>query len=187
MKDFSDDELIKRIKDGDTDAMDTLIRRYMGLVRSLVRRSFLIGGEEEDLFQEGLIAIINAVKQYDTDKKCSFSTYVTTCIRSRIIDAIRAATRQKHRALNDSLPLSEADTSQSYIDPVDNYIKRERLDAFYNKLGDMLSPLQNQILKLYFDGYSYGEIADRMNLPIKKIDNSLVTIKNKIKKQRGIL
>ncbi len=187
MRDFDDAELIKRIKDGDTDAMDTLIRRYMGLVRSLVRRSFLIGGEEEDLFQEGLIAIINAVKQYDAEKKCNFSTYVTTCIRARIIDAIRTATRQKHRALNDSLPLSDADISQSHIDPVDNYIKRERLDTFYNKLENILSPLQNQILKLYFDGYSYGEIADKMKLPIKKIDNSLVTIKNKIRKQEKVL
>ncbi|MDD4315806.1 MAG: sigma-70 family RNA polymerase sigma factor [Clostridia bacterium] len=185
MQDFDDIELIKRIKDGDTDAMDALIRRYMGAVRGMVRKSFLVGGEEEDLFQEGLIAIISAVKQYDESKKCSFSTYVNTCVRSRIIDAIRSATRQKHRALNDSLPLSdEMDSTRTYVDPVEIYIKRERVDAFYQNLEKMLSPLQNEILKLYFDGYSYSEIAGRMSLPIKKIDNSLNTIKNKIRKQR---
>jgi RNA polymerase sporulation-specific sigma factor len=184
MKDFDDIELIKRIRGGDTDAMDTLIRRYMGLVRSIVRRSFLIGGDEEDLFQEGLIAIINAVKQYDADKKCSFSSYVTTCVRARTIDAIRAATRQKHHALNQSLPLSEAETEQSSKDPVDTYIERETQHAVYKNLEKLLSPQQNQILKLYFDGYSYKEIADRMQLPIKKIDNSLASIKNKIRKQQ---
>lgn len=192
MNRIEDIDLISRIKDGDTDSLDLLIRRYMGLVRSMVRKTFIVGGEEEDLYQEGLMAIINAVKLYDSSKNRSFSSFVTTCIKSRIIDAIRTASRDKHKPLNEASSLSQtketdliSNASYQFIDPVDNYLEREWMDNFHKKLNDLLTQQQKDILELYFKGYSYSEISKKVNLPIKKIDNTLLAIKNKIRKEQS--
>lgn len=191
MNKLEDNELIERIRGGDTDHLDLLIRRYMGLARSIVRKSFLVGGEEEDLYQEALMAIINAVKLYDKTKNRSFSSFVTTCIKSKIIDTIRTATRYKHKPLNEASSLSqtnEADlisnTPNQIIDPLDSYLEREWMDTFHKNLKSLLSPQQRNILELYFKGYSYSEISQEINLPIKKIDNTLLAIKNKIRKEQ---
>lgn len=192
MNKIDDNQLIESIRNGDTDSLDLLIRRYMGLARSMVRKSFLVGGEEEDLYQEGLMAIINAVKLYDKTKNRSFSSFVTTCIKSRIIDTIRTATRYKHKPLNEASSLSqtnEADlisnTPNQIIDPLDSYLEREWMDNFHKNINRLLSPQQKDILELYFKGYSYSEISQKVNLPIKKIDNTLLAIKNKIRKEQN--
>lgn len=192
MNKIEDSYLIQKIKNGDTDCLDLLVRKYTGLVRSMVRKSFLVGGEEEDLFQEGLMAIINAVKLYDQTKNRSFSSFVTTCIKSRIIDTIRTATRFKHKPLNDASSFSitnetEIMSSTPYhiIDPLDTYLEKEWRDNFHKNLKDMLTKQQTEILELYFKGYSYREIAEKTALPLKKIDNTLLAIKNKIRKEQN--
>lgn len=187
MNNLDDIDLINRIKEGDTDSLDILIRKYMGLIRSQVRKSFLVGGDEEDLLQEGLLALINAVKLYDPSKNKSFSSYVTLCVHSRIIDTIRKATRGKHKILNDAFSLFDDETSFNpitTIDPLNNYLEKEKLQNFYKKLNIILNPLQNKLLKLYFEGYTYSEISDKLNISTKKVDNTLNTIKNKLKRER---
>ncbi len=188
MNSLSDNQLISQIKSGDTNALEILIKRYMNQVKIMARKSFLVGGEEEDLYQEGLMAIINATHQYDDTKNISFSTFVTTCIKRKIIDTIRTATRYKHKPLNEAFPLSakeiaSIDMSRQGDNPLDNYLEREWMDNFYKKLETLLNPQQLIVLSLYFEGYSYAEIAQHLYLPIKKIDNMLFNIKNKIGKE----
>ncbi len=186
MNNLSDHELIKRAKSGDTDCLDILVRRYAGLVRSIVRKSFLTGGEQEDLFQEGLMAIITAVHTYDQSKNRTFSSFIHTCVRNRIIDSIRTATRDKHKPLNEAAPLTEDITPDHAQDPLDIYLKREWADNFREKLAENLTSEQNLILKLYFEGYSYTEIANKIGVNVKKVDNTLFAIKNKLRKEKDL-
>lgn len=191
MSNNDDIELIEKIKNGDNDALDTLIRKYMGLVRSVVRKCFLVGGDEEDLFQEGLMAILNAVKSYNPQKNINFSSFVTVCVRTRIIDAIRTASRFKHKSLNEASSLSDSDQldalniTTNFFDPLDSYLEREWMDTFYSNLQALLTEEQNQILQLYFKGYTYKEISEKLKFSNKKVDNSLNAIKNKIRKKRS--
>ena len=148
-----------------------------------------MGGEEDDLFQEGLMGIISAVKLYDENKNRSFSSFATTCIKTRIIDSIRSATRYKHKPLNEATSLDGNEGSiilktASITDPIDIYLQKERLDNFHNNLKSVLNKQQAQILDLYLQGFSYREISDKLNISVKKIDNSLYAIKNKIRKER---
>lgn len=190
MDNLNDNKLIKKIKNGDTYSLEVLIKKYMNLVKIMVRKSFLIGGEEEDLYQEGLMSIINAANQYDETKNSSFSVFVTTCIKRKIIDAIRTATRDKHKPLNEAYPLSEAkevelanNNFQKTNSPIDNYLEREWMEDFHKKLKSILNPLQLEVIDLYFKGFSYAEIAQSASIPIKKVDNTLFAIKSKIRRE----
>ena len=185
--------LILRAKRGEAVAIEEVIRRYGWMVRSVVRKYFTPNGTEEDLEQEGAMAVFKAIKEYDPRKNDNVSAYISMCIDSAVKDALRMATRNKHRTLNEAVSLADFNenldppTPTEYVyDPVHNYIEREGLDTFYDNVANLCSDLHVRVLKYYLDGYTYDEIAALTGVNRKKVDNVMFTVKKKIKDNKNI-
>ena len=189
MKDYegmSDEELILRAQKGEEKLEEFLIDKYEGLVRKKAHAMFLIGGEQEDLIQEGMIGLFRAVRDYRPDKNASFATFANLCVERQIYKAIEISGRQKHRPLNSYISLSEEnsplkdteDTKQQ--NPEEIIIDRENADLMLERIRKKLSPLENQVLELYLEGLDYHQIARQMEKSPKSIDNALQRIRNKI-------
>lgn len=180
-------DLVKKAQKGDSVSMEALICKYMWLARSKARKYFLVSGGYDDLLQEGLMGIFKAIRAYDDEKNESLTAFIAMCISSQIKDAIRSSSRAKHRLLNEAVSLTALDDNipQEYIvDPINNYIEQEGVESFYVKLNKLFAPMQLEVLKYYMEGYTYTEIANMVNLSPKKVDNTLHSIKNKIKKNK---
>ena len=180
--------LVLKAQKGDNVAMEAVISRYFWLVRSIVRKYFITNGTEDDLFQEGCLSIFKAVREYDPEKNDNFMAFVSMCIEGGIRDALRAATRNKHKLLNDAVSLttftdnSDGNVPTEYVyDPVHNYIEREGLENFYENVGKICSDLHVTILRYFLEGYTYSEIASMTGVNSKKVDNIMYTVKKKIK------
>lgn len=107
----SDEELIARLRAGETAIEDYLMEKYKGLVRQKARAMFLIGGDTDDLIQEGMIGLFKAVRDFQTDKEASFATFARVCIDRQIYSAIQNSNRQKHQPLNSYVSLNQEDES----------------------------------------------------------------------------
>ena len=189
MKDYegmSDEELILRAQKGEKKLEEFLIDKYKGMVRKKAHAMFLIGGEQEDLIQEGMIGLFRAVRDYRPDKNASFATFANLCVERQIYKAIEISGRQKHRPLNSYISLSEEnsplkdteDTKQQ--NPEEIVIDRENANQMLEKIREKLSPFENQVLEAYLDGTDYRQIAAQMGKSSKSIDNALQRIRNKI-------
>ena len=190
---LGDEELCRLAAKGDRLAEEILVTRYNRLVRSCARPFFLAGGDSEDLTQEGMVGLIKAVREYDASKEASFRTFAEICIRSRLYSVLRAAARDKHVPLNQSVPL---DTpffdSNSYTsgtsnlarrDPEDDLIDREHTAALLSGVRKQLSEFEAKILGFYLDGLSCREIAKAVNKPPKSVDNAVQRIRRKVARQ----
>lgn len=185
--------LILKAQKGDTVAMEAVISRYFWLVRSIVRKYFITNGNEDDLFQEGCLSIFKAVREYDPKKNENVVYFMSMCIESGVKDALRSATRNKHKLLSDAVSLTSfsenADGSvpSEYVyDPVHNYIEREGLDTFYENVSKICSELHVTVLRYFLEGYTYAEIASMTGINSKKVDNIMYTVKKKIKDNKNI-
>ena len=185
----SDEELIARLRQGETDIEDYLMEKYKGLVRQKARAMFLMGGDTDDLIQEGMIGLFKAVRDYQPDREASFQSFANLCIDRQIYTAIRSSNRQKHQPLNTYVSLSSSDTEENLRDswvehdnPESILIDRENVSALEQEMEKNLSPLENQVLHLYLDGNGYVEIAEILGKTPKSIDNALRRIRKKIKK-----
>lgn len=177
----TDESLCKMARDGSHAAETALIERYQRLVRACARPLFLEGGDSEDLLQEGLLGLLSAVRSYRPEEEASFKTFAEVCIRSRLLSAVRAAGRAKHRPLNTSIPLdSEGVDEAAPLDPEALVIARE---SFAERLGQMegrLSGFEKQVLRSYLNGLSYSEIAARTQRSAKSVDNAVQRIRRKL-------
>ena len=185
----SDEDLCQLAAQGSREAEEILVSRYNRLVRTCARPFFLIGGDSEDLTQEGMVGLIKAVREYDAGKAASFRTFAEICIRSRLYSVLRAAARDKHLPLNQSVPL---DTpffdSNSYTsgsgdlaqgNPETFLIERERTAALLAGVRKQLSEFEAKILGYYLDGLSCREIAETVGKPPKSVDNAVQRIRRK--------
>lgn len=182
-------ELVQKAKAGDADSMEALISRYMWIARSKARKYFLASGSYDDLLQEGLMGVFKGIRDYDPEKNDSLSAFISMCVGNQIKDAVRSASRAKHRSLNDAVSLDGLDNnlpSEYVYDPVHNFIEREGVESFYRKMERLFKPEQILILRYYFEGYTYIEIAELTGIPVKKVDNTLHQIKTKIKKNEEL-
>lgn len=181
-----DEELIRRAQNGEKKLEEFLIDKYKGMVRKKAHAMFLIGGEQEDLIQEGMIGLFRAVRDYRPDKNASFATFASLCVERQIYKAIEISGRQKHRPLNSYISLSEEnsplknteDTKQQ--NPEEIIIDRESTNLMQEKIKEKLSPFENQVLRAYLEGKDYHQIARQMEKSPKSIDNALQRIRNKI-------
>jgi RNA polymerase sporulation-specific sigma factor len=191
---LDDHYLVALAKEGRSDAYDAIIRRYRGFVRLKASSYFLLGGESDDLIQEGLLGLYKAVRDYRTDRESSFRNFAELCITRQIITAVKTATRNKHTPLNQYVSFSQspaaAGDSESTLDevlpgptasdPVNQVIASEELASLVTCLSGVLSELESRVLSLYLDGYSYEVVAERLECDTKTVDNALQRVKRKV-------
>ena len=187
---ISDNSLQAMAAAGDRGAEEALSERYMRLVRVCARPLFLAGGSSEDLIQEGMIGLLSAIRQFDAQSGASFHTFAELCIRSRLLSAVKSASRKKHLPLNDGLSLEQlSEDSGSQLsatpevfrqDPEDLVLARESKEELYAVLSRCLSKMENRVLEFYLDGLSYREIAARLGKDEKAVDNAVQRIRRKL-------
>lgn len=192
---IADEELVDMVRDGDSDALEFLIHKYKNFVRAKARSYFLIGADREDIVQEGMIGLYKSIRDFRGDKLTSFKAFAELCITRQIITAIKTATRQKHIPLNSYVsldkPIYDEDSDRTLLDvicgnrvtdPEELIINQEKFDDIEDKMGQILSDLERQVLMLYLDGRSYQEIAVDLDRHVKSIDNALQRVKRKLEK-----
>ena len=187
---LSDSELQQLSIKGDRFAEEALADRYTRLVRACARPLFLAGGDSEDLIQEGMFGLLAAIRQYDEKAGASFRTFAEHCIRSRLLSAVKSASRLKHFPLNDGMSyeqLSEDPSTQLSAtpevfrrSPEDLVLARESKEELYDVFSQCLSRLERQVLSLYLEGLSYREIASTIGKEEKAIDNAVQRIRRKL-------
>lgn len=191
--DMNDEDLIELIKLGDECALNFLIDRYKETVNIKVSKYFIIGAEREDIVQEGLIGLFKAIKGFDSEKENSFKTFANVCIERQLITAIKTSNRQKHMPLNSYLSLSssaysEAESDSSLIDifdsntmedPLDTVTKMEYYKIVETAIDQSLSQFEKRVLSRFIQGESYIKIAEKLNTPVKSIDNAIQRIRKK--------
>jgi RNA polymerase sporulation-specific sigma factor len=194
-RELEDLQLVLRARNGDSGALDVLIRRYTGFVRLKASSYFLAGGDSEDLIQEGLIGLYKAVRDFRADKETSFRSFAELCVTRQIITAIKTATRFKHAPLNTYVSFSRTPAGQetegectlgdalpgpSVDEPPVCVISTEELQSLVFTLGTGLSRLESDALRLYLEGSSYEEMAAELGCDTKTIDNALQRVKRKV-------
>lgn len=187
---IKDEELIFRFKQGETEILDYLMEKYKNMVRKKARAMFLIGGDNDDLIQEGMIGLFKAVRDYQPEKEASFQTFARICVDRQIYNAIQNSNRQKHQPLNSYISLSQEDgENEEHLpdmwveNPESIIIDQENVRDLKQEITCTLSPMENQVLDYYLDGNGYTEIAKIMGKIPKSIDNALQRIRGKIKEQ----
>ena len=183
---MTDEELVVLAQQGDEQATEILIVRHKSLVIKITRSYFLIGGDKEDLIQEGMIGLMGAVSNYNG--KSSFTTFAGLCIKRRIDTVIKRAMCEKDKPLNNYVSLTNEDNvdcagiiiDRLCINPETEYIYKEEEIEFQDKLRKGLSELEYTILALYLEGYSYVEIGLKIDKNAKSVDNALQRIRTKI-------
>ena len=181
---LSDEDIVLLIRQGDYEAEEFLTERYIPLVKKISRKFFLIGGEAEDLIQEGTIGLVSAVRKYSSGLNCPFSAFAGTCIKNRIISEVRSSSGARHAPLNSSISLEELDESffsEFVSGSAEDYLiadeNRSELVAYINK---KLSRLEKKVLYFYLDGLSYSQIGLKLGKDVKSIDNSVQRIRKKL-------
>ena len=177
---IKDEELISRFKNGESEILDYLMEKYKNMVRKKARTMFLIGGENDDLIQEGMIGLFKAVRDYQPDRDAAFQTFASICVDRQIYNAIQSSNRQKHQPLNSYISLSEQDgENEEHLgdnwgeNPESIIIDQENVQDLEQEITATLSPMENQVLEYYLAGNGYGEIAQIMGKTPKSIDNAL--------------
>lgn len=184
---MTDEKLALLAQQGDNDAELQLFNNYRALINKCSRGYFLVGGDVEDLIQEGMIGLYKAIKNYTPTKEASFSTFASLCIRRQIQSAVRNASTKKNNVLSTAVPIMDEDnddfgifTIADGLAPDQELIEKQTASQIYKELQKLLSPLEFEVLKLYLAGLSYIEIAGKTNQTKKSIDNALSRIKKKI-------
>ncbi|AZV58768.1 RNA polymerase sporulation sigma factor SigH [Clostridium sp. AWRP] len=190
-----DEEIVIEAKKGDVSAQEYLINKYGNFVKSKSKSYFLIGADKEDIYQEGMIGLYKAIRDFKPDKLSSFKAFAELCVTRQIITAIKTATRQKHIPLNTYIslnkPIYDEESDRTLLDvlsetkvedPEELVISREELNHIQSEIGEVLSNLEMEVLMSYVDGKSYQEIACDLDRHAKSIDNALQRVKRKLEK-----
>lgn len=186
-----DEALCRLAAQGSGEAEELLVLRYVRLVRACAHPLFLMGGDNEDLIQEGMLGLLSAIRAYSQSRGSSFPTYAETCIKNRLISAIRSAASKHHTPLNDSVPIDPPlfDEQSHHLraspetNPESILILRENVRERLDALRSRLSAFESNVLELYLSGLSYTEIAIEMNRPLKSVDNAVQRIRRKLASQ----
>jgi RNA polymerase sporulation-specific sigma factor len=186
--------LIAQAKAGRPEAFDAIVRRYQGFVRLKASSYFLLGGDADDLIQEGFVGLFKAIRDYRSDRESSFRNFAELCITRQIITAVKTATRNKHTPLNQYVSFASSPSAApdgdstlddvlpgpAVHDPVNQVISSEELHSLVSCLSSALSELEGSVLSLYLDGRPYEEIGGRLGCDTKTVDNALQRVKRKV-------
>ena len=202
MKDYhnvDDNQIIAWTKENDPEAMDYLLRKYRGMVKQEARKMYLIGSDEEDLIQEGMIGLLQAIRGYDKDQEASFASFARLCVRRQMYTAVTASNRKKHQPLNTYVSFDEPVfveptrrngykeqtvedmilADEKHTNPEKIILDRELADMIESVIVERLSSYEKKVLNLYLEGKSYEDIADELNRTRKAIDNAIQRIRKK--------
>ena len=196
---MSDEQLIRRLREGDKNIIDYIMEKYKNLVRKEANAMYLLGGENDDLIQEGMIGLFKAVQDYDVTQEASFFSFARLCITRQMYSAIEASKRKKHSPLNSYISLYEKTDEQVTLletmeagdesNPEELLVNREYAELLESKLEESLSDLENRVLYLHLLGTDYKTIARLLDKSPKTIDNALQRIKSKteriLEKEKG--
>ncbi len=191
----TDEEIVVEARNGDNRALEYLLCKYQNFVKAKAKSYFLIGADKEDIYQEGMIGLFKAIRDFRTDKLASFKAFAELCVTRQIITAVKTATRQKHIPLNTYVslnkPIYDEESDRTLLDiisgvkvsdPEELVISREEVESIENEIGEVLSDLEMEVLMSYLDGKSYQEIACDLDRHAKSIDNALQRVKRKLEK-----
>ncbi len=189
----TDEELVEKIRKGDDNAENELFSRYKDLVVKISRGYFLVGGDIEDIVQEGMIGLYKAVKGYSSHKETTFKTFAVLCIKHQIQTAIRRANTNRNKPLSTAVSfqsfVSNANESLDYLPielvfdttPAEKVIDKENFEKLKDTIKSTLNEQEIKVLISYLQGFSYKEISQSLGLSQKSIDNSLTRIKSKLR------
>ena len=191
---LADEELIQKLREGDERIMDYILEKYKPLVLRKANAMFLIGGDTDDLIQEGMIGLFKAIRDYRSDREASFFHFAELCINRQLYSAVEASNRKKHVPLNtyvsfysqtteEGKSLAETLLTDQMDDPEQLVIEQENFTAFWEQLREHLSALERQVLDAYLEGKNYRQIAEELGKSPKTIDNALSRIKGKIRQR----
>ena len=197
---LSDEELITRSREGDEEAVETLMTRYKGLVLGKAKSMYILGGDSDDLIQEGMLGLFKAVRDYDSGRDASFRTFAQLCVTRQLYTAVTASGRKKHIPLNTAISLSQSAggehegdgpldglidliPSDANLNPEEYLIGQESLEQLENWIAEELSDFERQVLELRLTGLGYVEIAHVLNRDEKSTDNALQRIKMKLRRR----
>ncbi len=196
MENLTDEELIEKAKKGDENALDFLLNKYKRMASKIARSYFLIGAEYEDLVQEAMIGLYKAYVSYNNKSGASFSTFARQCITRNVQTAVKMANRKKNQMLNNSISLSSQGSvvvhsekededinlviPSNLLPPDEKLIENEKLNAIKEKIKNALSKLELEVLIAFLNGNSYSQIAQKMNMTNKSVDNALSRVRHKL-------
>ncbi len=199
-KDCTDEELIQLYKDGDNFAVDFIFAKYKNIVIRKAKAMFLVGGDNDDLIQEGMIGMYKAIRDFDSTKEASFVTFASMCINRQMLSAVTASSRKKHSPLNsyvsldapvagnggntndndnEGTSLKDILSRPSDLNPEELYFDQENADYIEEKLTTILSKYEQKVLELYMQSHNYVLVAAQLGKTPKSIDNALQRIRNK--------
>lgn len=191
----NDEEIAIEAKGGNVIAQEYLINKYESFVKTKAKSYFLIGADREDIYQEGMIGLYKAIRDFNPDKLSTFKAFAELCVTRQIITAIKTATRQKHIPLNTYIslnkPIYEEESERTLLDvlaglkitdPEELVISQEEKIRIEDEIEKVLSKLELKVLNSYLDGKSYQEIACDLDRHAKSIDNALQRVKRKLEK-----
>lgn len=194
----TDEMLIERLRDGERDITDYIMNKYKNLVRSKAKSMYILGADNEDLIQEGMIGLFKAIRDYDAGRDASFFTFADLCISRQMYTAVQASNRKKHMPLNSYISLyatsheeENGRESEEFInflgldtqkDPEQLLIDKENVLSLEKKIEEELSAFEKQVLDLYLTGMTYTQIARVLGRDEKSTDNALQRMKAKIRK-----
>ena len=189
---MTDEQLIRKLRNGDKKIIDYIMEKYKNLVRKEANAMYLLGGENDDLIQEGMIGLFKAVQDYNVEQDASFFSFAKLCITRQMYSAIEASKRKKHSPLNSYISLYEKGEDQSsLIDTMEAqeetnteelFVSKEYAELIESRLEESLSDLENRVLYLHLLGTDYRTIAKLLDKSPKTIDNALQRIKGKTEK-----
>jgi RNA polymerase sporulation-specific sigma factor len=186
----SDEKLVSLAKENDKEATDVLLLRYSEIVKRLAGSYFLVGGETDDLVQEGLLGVLDAIRAYDGKKMDRFYPFAKLCINRKMIKAIDSSNEKKNSPLNSAISLDlEKDSINDYLldefmDPERLLLDKENEKKVRSMILKMLSPFEQQVFSQMILGYDYIQIADILDKSPKSIDNAIQRIRSKVKSLR---
>jgi RNA polymerase sporulation-specific sigma factor len=194
LSELTDEGLVARFHDGDTEALDALLNRYHRFARAKSRSYFIVGGDADDIEQEGMIGLYKAARDFSPERQVSFRAFAELCVTRQVITAIKTANRRKHQPLNRYVSLCASPTADEPAerslealleghhspDPADAVVSADRMEHIREAMARMLSELEVVVLRLYVEGKSYQEIGEQLGRHVKSIDNALQRIKRKV-------
>lgn len=189
----TDEELLELQRQGDRNVTDYLLEKYKNLVRKKARSMYLVGGDNDDLIQEGMIGLYKAIRDFKGERNRFFSSFAELCVTRQLYTAVQASLRKKHRPLNSYISFDESGSDanmeeeagcisihSSYQNPEELVIGKEKLELLQGEIENTLSLFEKSVLGMYLDGLSYKEISIKLGKSQKSIDNAVQRIRKKL-------